>query len=126
VKKVFNPEFLNRVDETLVFHRLTKTELLEIVDIEVDEVVNRVAEKGLVLNLTQEAKEFLADTGSNEEYGARPLRRSVQQHIEDALAELLLRGDLPEGTTIDVRPSDLENKLVFETTDTLAAEGVTT
>jgi len=125
-KKVFNPEFLNRVDETLVFHRLTREELLEIVDIEVDEVVNRVAEKGLILNLTPEAKDFLVRSGSNEEYGARPLRRAVQQHIEDALAELLLRGDLPEGTAIDVRPAELEDKLVFETTDTLAAEGVTT
>jgi ATP-dependent Clp protease ATP-binding subunit ClpC len=124
-KKVFNPEFLNRVDELLVFHRLTEPELMQIVDIQVDEVVNRVAEKGLVLNLTAEAKDFLVRVGSNEEYGARPLRRAVQQYIEDPLAELLLRGDLGPGAHVDVRPSDIEEKLVFEPM-TLAAEGVPT
>ncbi|MBI1319946.1 MAG: AAA domain-containing protein [Candidatus Hydrogenedens sp.] len=124
-KKVFNPEFLNRVDEVLVFHRLTTKELVQIVDIQVDEVVNRVAEKGLILHLTPEAKDFLVRTGSNEEYGARPLRRAVQQYVEDPLAELLLRGDLGPGTTIDVRPSEADEKLVFETA-TLAAEGVPT
>jgi len=125
-KKVFNPEFLNRVDEVLVFHRLTMKELVEIVDIQVDEVVNRVAEKGLVLHLTPEARAFLVRVGSNEEYGARPLRRAVQQYVEDPLAELLLRGDLGPGTTIEVRPADVEEKLVFETSMTLAAEGVPT
>lgn len=124
-KKVFNPEFLNRIDEVLVFHRLTEVELLEIVDIQVAEVVNRVAEKGLILELTQEAKELLVRLGSNDEYGARPLRRAVQQYIEDPLAELLLRGDLGPGANIVVRPSDIEDKLVFEPA-ALAAEGIPT
>jgi ATP-dependent Clp protease ATP-binding subunit ClpC len=124
-KKVFNPEFLNRVDELLVFQRLTEVELLQIVDIQVNEVVNRVAEKGLILNLTPEAKEFLVRVGSNEEYGARPLRRAVQQYVEDPLAELLLRGDLGPGAHVFVRPSDIEEKLVFESA-ALAAEGVPT
>ncbi|MFM1919423.1 MAG: hypothetical protein RLZZ303_1057 [Candidatus Hydrogenedentota bacterium] len=124
-KKVFNPEFLNRIDEVLVFHRLTATELLEIVDIQVEEVVNRVAEKGLVIELTPEGKDLLVKLGSNDEYGARPLRRAVQQYIEDPLAELLLKGDLGPGAHIVVRPSDLEDRLVFEPA-ALAAEGIPT
>ena len=124
-KKVFNPEFLNRIDEVLVFHRLTATELLEIVDIQVEEVVNRVAEKGLVIELTPEGKDLLVKLGSNDEYGARPLRRAVQQYIEDPLAELLLKGDLGPGAHIVLRPSDLEDRLVFEPA-ALAAEGIPT
>ncbi|MCF6286182.1 MAG: AAA family ATPase, partial [Candidatus Hydrogenedentes bacterium] len=124
-KKVFNPEFMNRLDDTLVFHRLTDEQLIDIVDIQVKHMVDRVAEKDVHLRLNREAKEFLVRLGSNEEYGARPLRRAVQQYIEDPLAELLLRGNLEPGTKIEVWPSDTEEKLVFEST-TLAAEGVST
>ncbi len=123
-KKVFNPEFMNRLDDTLVFHRLTDEQLIDIVDIQVKDMVDRVAEKDVHLHLDRAAKEFLVRLGSNEEYGARPLRRAVQQYIEDPLAELLLRGNLEPGTKIEVWPSDTEEKLVFEPT-ALAAEGVT-
>lgn len=123
-KKVFNPEFLNRVDEILVFHRLTQTELLQIVDIQVREVIDRVAEKDIRLALTQEAKMFLVRLGSSEEYGARPLRRAVQQYVEDPLAELLLKGDLEPGTEIMVRSADTEERLIFEPA-VPAAEGAT-
>ena len=124
VKKVFNPEFMNRLDEVLVFHRLTEAELLQIVDIQVQEVVDRVAEKDVHLELTPEARQFLVRVGSSDEYGARPLRRAVQQYIEDPLAELLLRGGLDTGTRIMVRPSDREEKLLFEPAAEIA-EGIT-
>jgi ATP-dependent Clp protease ATP-binding subunit ClpC len=124
-KKVFNPEFMNRLDDTLVFHRLTDEQLIDIVDIQVKDMVERVAAKGVHLSLRHEAKEFLVRLGSNEEYGARPLRRAVQTYIEDPLAELLLRGNLEPGTKIEVWPSDTEDKLVFEQAE-LAAEGITT
>jgi len=124
-KKVFNPEFMNRLDDTLVFHRLTDEQLIDIVDIQVKDMVERVAAKGVHLRLRHEAKEFLVRLGSNEEYGARPLRRAVQTYIEDPLAELLLRGNLEPGTQIEVWPSDTEDKLVFEQAE-LAAEGITT
>lgn len=122
-KKVFNPEFLNRVDEVLVFHRLTEAQLLQIIDIQVKEVIDRVAEKDFQLALTQDAKDFLVRTGSNEEYGARPLRRAVQQYIEDPLAELLLKGELEAGAKIEVWPSDAGDKLTFKLT-AQTAEGV--
>ena len=123
-RKVFNPEFLNRIDEILVFHRLSGAELLQIVDIQTGEVVRRAAEQGLRLALTPEAREFLVRIGSSDEYGARPLRRAVQQYVEDPLAELLLRGGLNRDTEISVRPSDAGDRLVFDGA-VRAAEGVT-
>ncbi|MDQ1256682.1 MAG: ATP-dependent Clp protease ATP-binding subunit ClpC, partial [Candidatus Hydrogenedentes bacterium] len=125
VKKVFNPEFMNRVDEIIVFHHLTHEQLLAIVDIQVAEVIERVAEKGLRLVLTDDAREFIARVGSDEQYGARPLRRAVQQFVEDPLSEVLLRGALEPGTRLLVRPSDVEEKLLFEP-EVPAAEGVVT
>ncbi len=112
-KKIFNPEFMNRIDEVLVFHRLTDEDVLKIVEIQVREVIDRVAEQHIHLELAEEANKFLVRVGSNEEYGARPLRRAVQQYVEDPLAEILLRGDLGPGATIIVRPSDIGDKLVF-------------
>jgi len=114
-KKVFNPEFLNRIDEILVFHRLTHQQLVDIVDIQVAEVIERVREKGLEMIITAEAKEFLVRTGSDEQYGARPLRRAVQQYVEDPLSELLLRGAFSPGVRVEVKPSESEDKVVFET-----------
>jgi ATP-dependent Clp protease ATP-binding subunit ClpC len=124
VKKVFNPEFLNRVDEVVVFHRLTHEELVRIVDIHVAEVIERVGEKGYHLTLSDEAKEFVVRVGSDEQYGARPLRRAVQQYIEDPLSESLLKGSFAPGMQINVRPSDEEEKLLFEPVMPVA-EGVT-
>jgi len=123
-RKVFNPEFLNRIDEILVFHRLSGAELLQIVDIQSGEVVRRAAEQGLRLVLSPEAREFLVRIGSSDEYGARPLRRAVQQYMEDPLAELLLRGGLNRDTEISVRPSDAGDRLVFDGA-VRAAEGAT-
>ncbi|MBI5095575.1 MAG: ATP-dependent Clp protease ATP-binding subunit [Candidatus Hydrogenedentes bacterium] len=124
-KKVFNPEFMNRVDEVIVFQRLNHERLVQVVDIQVREVIERVAEKGIHLVLSDEAKEFIIRVGSDEQYGARPLRRAVQQYIEDPLSELLLRGSFDPDTVIEVRPSDEEEKLVFEPA-VHAAEGVST
>ena len=124
-KKLFNPEFMNRIDEILVFHRLTQAELLKIVEIQVQEVVDRVSEKNIKLELTEQAKGFLVRVGSNEEYGARPLRRAVQQYVEDPLAEILLKGDLGTDTTITVHPSDIGDRLMF-TMGAPTAEGLLT
>jgi len=125
VRKVFNPEFMNRIDEVLVFHRLNREQLLGIIDIQAKEVIDRVAEQGVQLVLSDEAKDFLVRVGSNEEYGARPLRRAVQQYVEDPLAELLLRGGLETDTNLNVRPSDIGDRLLFDTVAP-AAEGVKT
>ena len=124
-RKTFNPEFLNRIDEILVFHRLNREELLQIVDFQVKEVIDRVAEQSVQLVLSDEAKDFLVRVGSSEEYGARPLRRAVQQYVEDPLAEILLRGGLEDSRTLVVRPSDIGDRLVFDSA-AQAVEGVST
>jgi ATP-dependent Clp protease ATP-binding subunit ClpC len=96
LKKTFNPEFLNRLDEVVVFHQLTKEHLIGIVDILIGEVNVRLAEQGLYLQLTPDVKQWLIDEGYQPTYGARPLRRCIQKNIEDLLSEELLRGRFKE------------------------------
>jgi ATP-dependent Clp protease ATP-binding subunit ClpC len=103
LKKVFRPEFLNRIDEVIVFHKLTKDEIMEIVDLMVSRVKAQVAEHELQLDLTQEAKELLVDKGWDPAMGARPLRRAIQHYIEDPLAdEVLKHGEMTPGSTVSV------------------------
>ena len=92
IERHFRPEFLNRLDEVIVFKALTREDLRTIVDYELRRVRERLAEHGLTLDLTDEAKEFLIDEGYNPDFGARPLRRAISQHIEDPLSEDILRG----------------------------------
>ena len=98
LKKVFRPEFLNRIDEVIVFHKLTKEEIMEIVDLMISRVRAQVAEHELQLDLTKEAKELLVDKGWDPAMGARPLRRAIQRYIEDPLAdEVLKAGEMAAG-----------------------------
>jgi ATP-dependent Clp protease ATP-binding subunit ClpC len=114
-KKVFNPEFLNRIDETIVFHRLTDEQLRDIVVINIGEVTRRLEEKGIDLVLSDEAKDFIVKRGTDDEYGARPLRRAVQQYIEDPLSEQLLMGAFEPGSRVVVQVSELSGDLMFNT-----------
>ena len=99
LKKVFRPEFLNRIDEVIVFHKLTRDEIKEIIDLMIGRVRAQVAEHELQLELDEEAKELLADRGWDPAMGARPLRRAIQRYIEDPLADEVLRqGDVESGT----------------------------
>ena len=116
--KVFRPEFLNRLDDIIVFRSLTKDNLKQIVEMELAKVSKRLKERRLELVVTEEAKEFIIDKGSSLEMGARPLRRAVEQHLEDAMAEALLRGEFNDKGTVTVTIGDGEDgekKLVFET-----------
>lgn len=97
LKRTFRPEFLNRVDETIVFHPLTREQIKEIVGLMVREVASRIKENDIYLEVTDEAKEFLAAGGFDENYGARPLRRAIQRQIEDRIAEELLKGAVRQG-----------------------------
>ena len=111
-KRVFKPEFLNRLDEIIVFHSLGKPELLRIVDLEVDKVLKRIKAKDVHIDLQQSAKEFLIDKGYDPQYGARPMRRAVERFLEDPLAEELLRGNVKPGDHVDVVAGD--GKLSFK------------
>jgi ATP-dependent Clp protease ATP-binding subunit ClpC len=103
LKKVFRPEFLNRIDEVIVFHKLTKEEIMEIVDLMVDRVRTQVAEHELQLDLSDGAKELLVDKGWDPAMGARPLRRAIQRYVEDPLAdEVLKAGQMAPGSTVQV------------------------
>ena len=106
VERHFRPEFLNRLDDTIVFRPLTKHDLKQIVDIEFGRVAERVGERGIAIELTPEAKGFLIEKGYSPQFGARPLRRAIEQHIEDPLAEELLRQQFAEHTSISVRVRD--------------------
>jgi ATP-dependent Clp protease ATP-binding subunit ClpC len=112
----FKPEFLNRLDDTIVFVRLEKEDLNKIVDIELDKVRKRLANKGLTLVMTAEAKDFLIEKGSSLEFGARPLRRAIEQHLEDPLSEDLLRDKFKGLTSIvvQVAKEGKDSKLVFK------------
>ncbi|MFC1934876.1 AAA family ATPase, partial [Chloroflexota bacterium] len=110
LKKAFRPEFLNRVDSVVVFHSLTKEQIREIVDLMLRTVSQQLDEKGLKLEVTETAKDFLGEKGYDEVFGARPLRRVIQNMIEDKLSEDLLRGKFQSGDTIVV---DLEGEEII-------------
>jgi ATP-dependent Clp protease ATP-binding subunit ClpC len=116
--KVFRPEFLNRVDDIIVFRGLTDVDLNKIVDMELAKVAKRLKDKGFILDVTPEAKKALIEKGTNMEYGARPLRRAIENMLEDALSEDLLRGTFIGADTIIVRAegSGEDAKLVMEGT----------
>ncbi len=102
-KRVFKPEFLNRLDDMIVFHTLTKPDLIQIVDLEVAKVIQRIKSKDIHLILEESAKEFLIEKGYDPLYGARPMRRAVERHLEDPLAEELLRGNIKTHENIHVK-----------------------
>jgi len=108
LKKVFRPEFLNRIDQIVVFHNLTMEELEEIVELELDKICKRLEEQEIVLDATPDAKVFLAREGYSEEFGARNLRRMVQQAIEDELSDGILSGTFSHGDHVQVTLQDGE------------------
>jgi len=102
LKRTFRPEFLNRLDAVVVFHRLTRQDIRAIVDLNLARVAQRVEEHHVALEFTDEAKELLADRGFDPQFGARPLRRVIQQLVEDPLSEIILQSDLPEHPVIHI------------------------
>jgi len=111
-KRVFKPEFINRLDDLIVFHTLTKPDLLKIVDLEVAKVTKRVRAKRIEITLDQAAHDFLIEKGYDPTYGARPMRRAVERFLEDPLAEEILRGHIKEGDTVTI--SAEKTKLTFK------------
>jgi ATP-dependent Clp protease ATP-binding subunit ClpC len=102
IERYFRPEFLNRVDELVFFNQLNRKDLFRIIDLELQKVEERLRSKKLVLHLSDAARDFLIEEGYNPEYGARPLRRTIEKHVEDPLAEEMLRGNLPENSLIEL------------------------
>ena len=109
LKQVFRPEFLNRIDEIVVFDSLSREELIQIVDLMLKDTYSALSDKNINLTVTDSAKEFLLDKGTNLKFGARPLRRSIQRYLEDEIAEKILRGEILDGASIkaDVKDDNL-------------------
>jgi ATP-dependent Clp protease ATP-binding subunit ClpC len=106
IERAFNPEFLNRVDDVIVFHPLSKREIGEIVHILLSDVKKRLAEEDMTLRLTDGAVEFLVDRGYDEKFGARPLKRAIQRYLEDPLSEKILIAEFSPGDEIEVGVSE--------------------
>lgn len=100
LKKAFSPEFLNRLDDVVVFNSLSKEHIFKIIDISLGKLFRRITDLGYKIELTDKAKDFLAEKGYDQQYGARPLNRAIQKYLEDAIAEEILKGDLSEGDVI--------------------------
>ena len=111
LKETFRPEFLNRVDEIVIFNQLNHDELLQIVDLMLEDTKKALEDKDITMELSENAKKFLLDKGTDMKYGARPLRRAIQRYLEDALSDMILRGELQNGEKVTVDTK--EEKLLF-------------
>ena len=116
LKKSFAPEFLNRIDDVIVFNALEREDIHSIIDIELEKLVLRIVDLGYKLILTDEAKDYIADKGFDKQYGARPLKRAIQKYIEDALAEEIITSHVQDGDSIimDLDEKSQELKIKIE------------
>jgi ATP-dependent Clp protease ATP-binding subunit ClpA len=112
LRETFRPEFLNRIDECIIFTELSKEELRQILDLMLKEILSEAREKNIQVNVSDEVKEFLLSKGYDKKYGARPLRRTLQKYVEDELAELYLKGKIKDGSTVILSLSN--DKIIFE------------
>jgi ATP-dependent Clp protease ATP-binding subunit ClpC len=124
IEKFFRPEFLNRVDDVIVFHHLTVEDLKQVIDIELAKVRERLSERGLKLELTEAAKQFLIKKGSDTDFGARPLRRAIENYIEDPVSEELLKGEFIGKDTIQVDCIEVADKKQLKFIGVVTAEPV--
>jgi ATP-dependent Clp protease ATP-binding subunit ClpC len=115
-KRSFKPEFLNRLDELVVFHMLEKPDLSRIIDLEISKLAKRLKDKSITLELTESSRDLLIAKGYDPSYGARPMRRAVERYLEDPLAEALLRGDIKSGDHVEVIRRDNSEELLFQPT----------
>jgi len=111
LKKTFNPEFLNRLSEVVVFHSLDLENVTQILDIQLQVLNEQLIQQGLTLDMTTEAKKWLAEKGYDKSFGARPLKRAIQKHLEDVLSDEMLKGRFSSGGVVEVGLGD--DKLVF-------------
>ncbi len=128
LKKTFNPEFMNRIDEVIVFHSLTKDHLREIVDLMLQRLQSQLDEKRIAMEVSEDAKAFLIDKGFDPQFGARPLRRAIQRYVEDLLAEELIQGSVSEGSTVRVKAGGdqlIAEEVVADLHDTTGASDQT-
>jgi ATPase AAA-2 len=112
LKEVFRPEFLNRVDEVVVFDSLTQNELLQIVDLMLNDTIEALKDKDITMHISNDAKKYLLEKGTNIKFGARPLRRAIQRYLEDEISERILKGEIIDGQNVNV--NFVDNELKFD------------
>jgi ATP-dependent Clp protease ATP-binding subunit ClpC len=113
MKRLFNPEFLNRIDDTIVFRQLTKEDIVLIIQIQLKKLLARIEQLGVDVHLSDKALQFLADKGYDKQFGARPLRRAMQKYVEDPIAEEILKGTVKNGTIVNVDVAANGSELIF-------------
>jgi ATP-dependent Clp protease ATP-binding subunit ClpC len=113
LQKTFAPEFLNRIDDVIMFNQLTREDIDKIIDIELTGLFDRISALGYKIRLSGQARDFMADRGFDVQYGARPLKRAIQKYLEDPLAEVIIRSAVTEGTTISVGYTKGKEELTF-------------
>ncbi len=118
VRMNFRPEFLNRVDEIILFHRLRRKEMGTIVDIQMGRLVKLLADRKITITLDETAREWLGDKGYDPVYGARPLKRAIQKYLQDPLAEKILSGDIQDGSAVTVSAGS--DRLIFVAGETIS------
>ena len=122
LKKAFAPEFLNRIDDVVVFNTLEKEDIDKIIDIELEKLLNRIAELGYKIKLTKKARSFIAEKGFDKQYGARPLKRAIQKYVEDAIAEEIIKSNIQEGDSITMDIGKNETELKIKITSAKTSE----
>jgi ATP-dependent Clp protease ATP-binding subunit ClpC len=114
LKKAFAPEFLNRLDDVVLFNSLTKEDIFEIIDIELAGLYKRILSLGYTISLTNEAKDYIAEKGYDIQFGARPLKRAIQKYLEDPMAEVIIKADIKEGDKILVSFNKDDEKIIID------------
>ncbi len=122
LNRSFSPEFINRLDEIIIFDPLSLDAIKQIIDLELERLYKRINTLGFVVQLDEKAKEFIATKGYDAQYGARPLKRAIQTYVEDPLAEMLIASNIKEGTEIEATLNDKEDKLVFSPKQAVSIE----
>ncbi|MCC7204823.1 MAG: NDP-hexose 4-ketoreductase, partial [Phycisphaeraceae bacterium] len=117
IERYFRPEFINRLDDVIVFRQLSKADLVTIVEYELRKVHQRLEAQEMKLELEESAKEYLIEKGYNPDFGARPLRRALEQNVEDPVSEAILRGELRPGKMLKIRKAEDREALVFDVVD---------
>ena len=111
LKKTFSPEFLNRIDDVVIFNSLEKEDIRKIVDLEITSVLKRIKENGYIIEFTDKFKDFLCDKGWDAQYGARPLKRAIQKYVEDPISEEIIKGNDIEKIKLDYDETNDEMKI---------------
>ncbi|MBR2193348.1 MAG: ATP-dependent Clp protease ATP-binding subunit, partial [Bacteroidaceae bacterium] len=114
LEKLFAPEFLNRIDEIITFDQLDLDAIITIIDQEINPLQQRIENLGFHFSIDAETKRFIAEKGYDKQFGARPLRRAIQSHLEDGLSELIVENDIEEGSTIVAKLNEAKDKVIFE------------